>query len=58
MSLKHLCRDMPKIEVAQETVGKLDELCEEGETYDELINELISIYKAEEMTMHHAGEEY
>ncbi|WP_435194717.1 DUF7557 family protein [Natronomonas sp. EA1] len=49
---------MPRIEVAQATVGKLDELCEEGESYDELINELIAIYKAEEMTLYHAGEEY
>jgi len=42
---------MPDIELDAETIERLDNLQVEDESYDELINELINIYQAEEMTM-------
>lgn len=49
---------MPTIEVSEETVERLEGLQVEDETYDEIIDELINIYHAEELTLFHAGEEY
>jgi predicted CopG family antitoxin len=46
---------MPAIELETETVERLDELKVEDESYDELINELINIYEAEELTLFRAG---
>ncbi len=37
-----------QLHLEQETVARLDDLREEGESYDELLNELISIYLATE----------
>ena len=48
---------MPKIDVDERTVERLDSLQTEDETYDELINELINIYEAEELTLFHGGDE-
>jgi len=48
---------MPTIEVDEETIERLDSLQTEDESYDELINELISIYEAEELTLFHGGDE-
>lgn len=42
---------MPEIELDAETVERLDRLQVEDEPYDELINELINIYQAEEVTL-------
>ncbi len=42
---------MPEIELDPDTVERLDSLQVEDESYDELINELISIYQAEELTL-------
>ena len=42
---------MPEIELDPDTVEQLDSLQVEDESYDELINELISIYQAEELTL-------
>jgi predicted CopG family antitoxin len=49
---------MPTIEVDEETLERLDGLQVEDETYDEIINELIGIYQAEELTLFHGGDEY
>lgn len=48
---------MPQVRLGEETVTRLDELRIEDETYDELINELINIYEATEMTLAHGGDE-
>jgi len=48
---------MPKIQVDEETVERLDSLQTEDESYDELINELINIYEAEELTLFRSGDE-
>ncbi|WP_435177875.1 DUF7557 family protein [Halorussus sp. AFM4] len=44
---------MPKLQLDEETVERLDSLRVEDESYDEIINELINIYEAEEMTLFH-----
>lgn len=48
---------MPQIQLDEETVERLDGLRVEDEDYDEIVNELINIYEAEEMTMFHGGDE-
>lgn len=47
---------MREIEVSEETLERLKDLRENGESYDELIAELINIYEAEELTMFHSGD--
>jgi len=47
---------MASIEIAEETVDRLDDLRIEDESYDELVNELINIYEAEELTLFHSGD--
>jgi len=47
---------MPKIELDEETIERLDNLRINDETYDEIINELINIYEAEELTLSFAGD--
>ena len=47
---------MPKIHLDGETIGRLDGLRTEDESYDELVNELINIYEAEELTLFHSGD--
>jgi hypothetical protein len=49
---------MPTIDIDQETADRLDGLRVDDESYDELINELINIYEAEELTLFHSGDEY
>lgn len=46
---------MPKIELSEETVERLDGLRVEDESYDELVEELLNIYEASEMTLFHSG---
>lgn len=46
---------MPKVTLDERTVDRLDNLVEDGESYDELINELINIYEAEEITLYHSS---
>lgn len=48
---------MVTIEIDQDTIERLDSLRVDDESYDEVINELINIYEAEEMTLFHAGDE-
>lgn len=47
---------MPKIPVDAETIERLDTLRIEDESYDEIINELINIYQAEELTLFRSGD--
>ncbi|MFC4552494.1 MULTISPECIES: DUF7557 family protein [Halorussus] len=49
---------MPKVDLNEETIDRLDSLQTEDESYDELINELINIYEAEELTLFHGPDEY
>ncbi len=48
---------MPEIHLDDETVSRLDSLREEDEEYDEIVNELINIYEAGELTLFHGGDE-
>lgn len=48
---------MPRVHLDEETVHRLDGLRQEDESYDEIINELINIYQAEELSLHYTGEE-
>lgn len=43
---------MPEITVEEETLERLDALKKEGESYDELVEELCNIYEAEASTIH------
>ena len=47
---------MPKIELEERTVERLDSLLEDDQSYDELVNELINILQAEELTLFHGGD--
>ena len=47
---------MPQIDLDEETIERLDRLRVGDERYDELINELINIYRAEELTLFRAGD--
>ncbi|MFC6725526.1 hypothetical protein ACFQE1_14350 [Halobium palmae] len=48
---------MPEVELSEETVERLDSLRTEEESYDEIVDELINIYEAEELTLFHGGDE-
>jgi len=48
---------MPQIHVDEETVERLDGLRQSDEDYDEIINELINIYQAEELTLFRGSDE-
>ncbi|MFB6200844.1 MAG: hypothetical protein ABEI98_02425 [Halorhabdus sp.] len=48
---------MPSIELDEETVRRLDSLRIDDESYDEIVNELINIYEAEELTLFRTGDE-
>lgn len=47
---------MPTLEVDAETLERLDELRVDDESYEEIINELVNIYHAEELTLSYAGD--
>lgn len=49
---------MPEVNLADETVERLDDLSIDDETYDEIINELINIYEATEMSLAYGGDEH
>ena len=49
---------MPTVELDEETIERLDSLRVDDESYDEIVNELINIYEAEELTLFHSGDEY
>jgi len=46
---------MPQIELDEGTIQRLDNLRIEDESYEEIIDELINIYEAEELTLFRAG---
>jgi hypothetical protein len=48
---------MPKVDLDEETVERLDALRIEDESYDELVNELINIYEASELNLQTTGDE-
>ncbi|SDX85590.1 DUF7557 family protein [Halobellus clavatus] len=48
---------MPQIHLDDDTIARLDSLRREEEDYDEIVNELINIYEAEELTLFHSGDE-
>jgi hypothetical protein len=47
---------MPTVELDEETIERLDGLRIEDESDDEIINERINIYEAEELTLFRAGD--
>lgn len=47
---------MPTIELDERTVERLDDLKLGDESYDELVNELVNIYQAQEMTLSSGGD--
>ncbi|MGB9965914.1 hypothetical protein [Halobacterium sp. CBA1126] len=47
---------MPEVHLSEETVERLDALREDGESYDELVAELLNIYEVEELTLFHSGD--
>lgn len=47
---------MPEVQLDKETIERLDSLRLEDESYDEIVNELINIYEAEELTLSYAGD--
>lgn len=42
---------MPQVHLDESTVERLDALRMDDEEYDEIVNELINIYEAEELTL-------
>ena len=48
---------MPQVHLDERTLRRLDNLREEDEEYDELINDLINISEAEELTLFGTGDE-
>ena len=48
---------MPEVTLSEETIERLDALQQDGESYDELVAELVNIYEAEEYTMFHSGDD-
>ena len=51
-----LAPDMPEVELDEETIRRLDALRIEDESHDEVIDELINIYQAEELTLFRSGD--
>lgn len=51
-------RGMPEVNLSEETVERLDDLRIDDETYDEIVNELINIYEATEMSLAYGGDEH
>ena len=47
---------MPKIHLDEDTIERLDAIRIDEESYDEIVNELINIYEAEESTLFHGGD--
>lgn len=47
---------MPRIELEAETIERLDKLRVEGQSYDDVVSELVDIYEAEGLTLQHGGD--
>mgnify|MGYP000243904810 CR=1 FL=1 len=48
---------MPEIRLSAETMERLEQLTEEGQTHEEVIVELMNILQMEESTLFAAGDE-
>jgi hypothetical protein len=48
---------MPQITVSAETLERLEQLAEDGQTHDEVVTELLNILQMEESTLFAAGDE-
>ncbi|WP_172824863.1 hypothetical protein [Halorientalis sp. IM1011] len=48
---------MPNVDLDEETIERLDGLRVDDESYDEVVNELINIYQAEELTLFRGSDE-
>jgi hypothetical protein len=48
---------MSSIDLDEETIERLDGLRIDDESYDEIVNELINIYQAEELTLFRGSDE-
>jgi hypothetical protein len=48
---------MSNVDLDEETIERLDGLRVDDESYDEVINELINIYQAEELTLFRGSDE-
>ena len=46
---------MPEITIEDETLDRLERLRVDGESYDEIVAELINIYETEERTLFRGG---
>ena len=49
---------MTQVSLEEETLARLDDLRIDDESYDELINELINIYEATEISLAYGGDEH
>jgi len=47
---------MAEVELADETIERLDALRIDDESYDEIVTELINIYETEELTLSYGGD--
>ncbi|ESS07730.1 MAG: hypothetical protein A07HN63_02459 [uncultured archaeon A07HN63] len=47
---------MPEVELADDTIKRLDALRVDDESYDEIVTELINIYETEELTLSYGGD--
>ncbi len=47
---------MSETELSEETLDRLDAIRVEGQSYDDVVSELIDIYEAEELTLQHGGD--
>jgi len=47
---------MPTVGLSDESIQRLDALRVEDETYDDLLNELVNSYEAEELTPFRSGD--
>jgi uncharacterized protein (DUF1778 family) len=47
---------MPEVELADDTIERLDALRLDDESYDEIVTELINIYETEEATLSYGGD--
>jgi len=56
MSLRAVSHGMPKVHLDEATIERLDDLRTDGESYDEIVSELIDIYESEELTLFHSGD--
>ncbi|ERH01900.1 MAG: hypothetical protein J07HN6_01461 [Halonotius sp. J07HN6] len=47
---------MPEVELADDTIKRLDALRVDDESYDEIVTELINIDETEELTLSYGGD--